>query len=136
MAKTPQVPCELARASVLALLVYLKEGERPCLKLAATSFRENAQQPPDLSQHLFHAKVLCFLVACLVILLPVLVKNNDGEDEDDGLLSDVLRCANSSARFVHRSDFIEAKYTSLNTSKLQLGREENRPMQFKGTDYA
>lgn len=90
VAKTPHIPCELARASVFALLVYLKEGERPCIKSAATSFRETAQTPPDLSQHLFHAKVLCFLVARLVCLLPVLLKNSDGEEVDDGLLSDVF----------------------------------------------
>ena len=90
LTKSPNVPYDLAKASMLALLVYLKEGERPCLRSAASFASNPQQQQSNLQQHVFHAKVLGFLIARLTTLLPVYVHSSDGEEEENSVISDVF----------------------------------------------
>ena len=87
--KVPHVPCEYIKSSVLALLVYLKEGERPCLRSAA-SFVDSSPQLLTLPQHLFHAKVIGFLVARLATLLTVCVNDSEDEEEVESLIPEVI----------------------------------------------
>jgi hypothetical protein len=87
--RATHVPNECLKASILALLVYLKEGERPCLRSAA-SFIESLEQSLTLPQHVFHSKVMSFLVTRLAALLTVYINGSEEDDEMESVLSDIF----------------------------------------------
>jgi hypothetical protein len=85
LSKMPSPPPDLTRAALTALMVYVKEGERPCLRSAATLLKDQSSptHPTEVQQYLFHVKVLGFLLARFTTLLPMYINNSSEEQQDD-----------------------------------------------------
>ena len=87
---------ELAKETMMVLASYLQEGERQCTlsllnyhtqqKSTLVALSSSTLPRHNTKQHLFHIKILSFLLARLTVLLPVYLTTLPASDDDSLML--------------------------------------------------